>query len=182
MNCPICGKEIKNNSKFCTHCGSSLYSNEPNIESKPVNITPQNQQPLPQAQKNPMPYLITFIIAVAIIAAAYVIVNLSGKDSNDNIDSNDELYYDATTEATTEADTPKVVEVPTAAENVIETGDSDDSSTPEGKLYIVQSGDTAQKITVGVYGEYSAELWEKIKKANGKGDTDWVAGEEVKVP
>ncbi len=59
---------------------------------------------------------------------------------------------------------------------------SSDSSTPQGNAYTVKSGDTAQKITIGVYGEYTPELWEKLKKANGKGDTDWIAGEEVKVP
>lgn len=59
---------------------------------------------------------------------------------------------------------------------------SSDSSNLEGKSYTVKSGDTAQKITIGVYGEYTPELWEKLKKANGKSDTDWIAGENVVVP
>ncbi|MGN1318305.1 MAG: protein kinase [Lachnospirales bacterium] len=62
------------------------------------------------------------------------------------------------------------------------------SKTFEGTIdnpnrnYFVNKGDTPRNICIGVYGEYTPELWEKIKKANGKGDTDWVVGERVIVP
>ena len=74
--CPDCGKENKEESKFCKRCGASLQGGvQPSSNSQPND------------NKNTLIICATAIICVLIIAAAFVLFN-SGND-NGNI-SNDE--------------------------------------------------------------------------------------------
>jgi predicted amidophosphoribosyltransferase len=44
MNCPNCGKEVNENQKFCSHCGTKLKDNE-NIEiHNNFDETKENEQ------------------------------------------------------------------------------------------------------------------------------------------
>ena len=95
MICPSCGKENKEGSKFCKHCGERLQ----------VNVSPTtNSQP--KDNKNTLIICATAIICVIIIAGAFVFLN-SGNNEDVNVNtvesmSNDSVSEDASNDKNTE--------------------------------------------------------------------------------
>ena len=112
MICPSCGKENKEGSKFCKHCGESLQ----------VNVSPTtNSQP--KDNKNTLIICATAIICVIIIAGAFVFLNSGANDGSDvNVASNnvEETVNDSSDDSSDDT---------TVAENSVDTMTYSEAST-----------------------------------------------------
>ena len=76
--CPNCGAEVKENSKFCSKCGSSIT----NVVNE-VNRNAMNSQNSKESSNNVIIIAVAAVIIVAIIAGTFVF--LSGNDSGSDV-------------------------------------------------------------------------------------------------
>ncbi len=76
--CPNCGAEVKENSKFCSKCGSSIT----NVVNE-VNRNAMNSQNSKGSSNNVIIIAVAAVIIVAIIAGTFVF--LSGNDSGSDV-------------------------------------------------------------------------------------------------
>ena len=76
--CPNCGAEVKENSKFCSKCGSSIT----NVVNE-VNRNDMNSQNSKGSSNNVIIIAVAAVIIVAIIAGTFVF--LSGNDSGSDV-------------------------------------------------------------------------------------------------
>ncbi len=76
--CPNCGAEVKENSKFCSKCGSSIT----NVVND-VNRNAMNSQNSKGSSNNVIIIAVAAVIIVAIIAGTFVF--LSGNDSGSDV-------------------------------------------------------------------------------------------------
>ena len=76
--CPNCGAEVKENSKFCSKCGSSIT----NVVND-VNKNAMNSQNSKESSNNVIIIAVAAVIIVAIIAGTFVF--LSGNDSGSDV-------------------------------------------------------------------------------------------------
>lgn len=202
MKCRKCGAEISAKEKVCSECGTPIQRpilNNRNLRKGSALL--QN--------KNALTIALIVLLIITIISFAkyrsykglYEASNTelekvsaevkknkteieSLKAENESFKAEIESENEPSTEETTDEDSTN-----DSSDGSNEDSDTNDNTDDSGSdsqdgndSYVVQPGDTAKRITEGVFGEYTPELWEKLKKANGKGDTDWVAGETVIKP
>lgn len=107
------------------------------------------------------------------LESANIQINELSKSNNDNTNQAETAALVENTTVATTASQITTEATTTAAE----------SAEASGKTYIVQKGDVSgEKICKNIYGEYTPELWQKLCEANGKNGTDFIVGEEIKVP
>ncbi len=56
MFCPVCGKQISDNAKFCPFCGTTMQSAQEVPQQTTYSQAPQQQMPYPQASYSETPY------------------------------------------------------------------------------------------------------------------------------
>ncbi len=77
MKCPNCGKEVNENSKFCTECGGALVqknieAGESNGENEMLEQNNQNYSTLPPRKKLSRGWKITISVICAVVVLAII--------------------------------------------------------------------------------------------------------------
>lgn len=128
MFCSNCGKEIKDNSKFCRYCGESIDStgDEINNYSEPIiennyNYSNEHYTSL-KKKKNKTPLLIgivgIFIFVIAISVLAFSIFSNKTKQTNttidiDNLNTSETYITESTTVEQSTTEETSIIEEPT---------------------------------------------------------------------
>ena len=129
--CPNCGAEVKENSKFCSKCGSSIT----NVVNE-VNRNAMNSQNSKGSSNNVIIIAVAAVIIVAIIAGTFVF--LSGNDSGsdvivvNNSDSDDAVEESSSSDAVTYSQAQSMY--PNTASNVISNAFDEADANNDGLL------------------------------------------------
>ena len=90
MNCPYCGSELPQNSKFCRFCGANVQTAprpKPTPAPKPKPVPDPAPKPVPQPKPAPKPGTgrspaLLIVLAVLLVAALYAGLTLFGRLSS----------------------------------------------------------------------------------------------------
>lgn len=113
MNCPYCGSELPQNSKFCRFCGANVQTAprpKPTPTPKPKPVPDPAPKPVPQPKPAPKPGPALLIVLAVLLAAALGLNAYQYLQSRKSAGENEQLSSEAADSAQTLRQSEKELE------------------------------------------------------------------------